>query len=108
MPDCHSGWAGNARIWDFKSTDRFNGGCDQASSCSKQQHAVAPSLLPHLVIQCVSLGGRVHIEKVQEHRKADEKDEDTNPTGNGRFDFYRPIPASAATEPIEFMIRGIE
>ena len=41
---------------------------------------------------------------MQEHRKTDTPDEEPNPTGDSRFDFYLPISDPPATEPIEFMV----
>lgn len=43
-------------------------------------------------------------DKVQEHRKTDKIDKETNPTGDSRFDLYLPISGPPATELIEFMI----
>ncbi len=42
-------------------------------------------------------------EKMQDQRKVDGTDDEPDPTGDSRFDFYPPISASPAIEPVEFM-----
>jgi hypothetical protein len=79
-----------------------------ASLKASTLHPVALSK-PRHPVNSQQIGGGDHVsDKVQEQRKTDATDNESDPASDSRLDFNLPIAASSPTKPIEFAERDIE